>query len=50
MNVKSNGDNKLLTFNVQLFNLDSATRDSIDTISKSNPYKALVDNKQNIIN
>jgi len=42
-------EDKLLTFNVQLFNLDSAAKDSITKISKSNPYKALLDNKQTII-
>ena len=45
----SEDNNKLLTFDVQLFNLDSAAKDSINTISKTNPYRTLVDNKQTII-
>ena len=50
INWKWASNNKLLTFDVQLFNLDSATKDSIKNISNSNPYKTLLDNKQSIIN
>ena len=40
---------KLLTFNVNLFDLDSATKDSIKTLNKSNPYELLLENKQTIV-
>ena len=42
-------DEKFLTFNVQLFNTDPSTKDSIMKITKANPYASLLDNKQNII-
>ena len=46
-----NWDNeKLLTFNVQLFNLDSATKETVKSMSKTNPYRSLLENKQEIIN
>ena len=51
--VESGGDSsdsdKLLTFNVQLFNLDSSTEEKIKNISKQNPYQILLENKQNIV-
>ena len=40
---------KLLTFNVQLFNLDSSTKETVKSISKTNPYSTLLENKQEII-
>ena len=40
---------KLLTFNVQLFNVDSSTRDVIDTITKTNPYETILGNKKTIV-
>ena len=50
VNVKSNSDEKkMLTFNVNLFNVDSSTKDTIDMITKSNPYESLLDNKKTII-
>ena len=49
-NTKNSNEEKLLTFNVQLFNLDSSTKDAVNTISKSNPYRSLIENKQEIIN
>jgi hypothetical protein len=49
-NVKSADDeNKLLTFNVKLFDVDSATKDTIKMISKSNPYETILENKKTII-
>ena len=42
-------DEKLLTFNVQLFNLDPSTKETVKTISKTNPYRSLIENKQEII-
>jgi hypothetical protein len=39
----------MLTFNVQLFNVDPSTRDSIKNIAKDNPYKTILDNKQSIV-
>ena len=44
----TDGD-KLLTFNVNLFNLDSATKESIINVNKQNPYEMLLDNKQTIV-
>ncbi len=40
---------ELLTFDVQLFNVDSSTRDNIDMIVKSNPYEDLLSNKKEIV-
>ena len=40
---------KLLTFNVQLFNLDPSTKETVSSISKTNPYRTLIENKQEII-
>jgi hypothetical protein len=49
-NVKSKiNENQLLTFNVQLFNLDPAAKESISTIIKENPYNLILDNKKEII-
>jgi hypothetical protein len=48
-NVKSADENKLLTFNVKLFDVDSATKDTIKMISKSNPYETILENKKTII-
>jgi hypothetical protein len=49
-NVKSNSDEKkMLTFNVNLFNVDSSTKDTINMITKSNPYESLLNNKKTII-
>jgi hypothetical protein len=49
-NVKSADDeNKLLTFNVKLFDVDSATKDTIKMISKSSPYETILENKKTII-
>ena len=39
----------LLTFNLQLFNADSSTKEAIDNIKTSNPYQDLIDNKKSII-
>ncbi|MBO7505337.1 hypothetical protein J6T66_04310 [bacterium] len=39
----------MLTFNVQLFNLDPSTKETVKTISKTNPYRSLIENKQEII-
>jgi DNA replication initiation complex subunit (GINS family) len=47
--VNKASDDKLLTFNVQLFNLDPSTKETIKAISKTNPYRSLVENKQEII-
>ena len=49
-NINSSNGEKLLTFNVQLFNLDPSTKDTVNAISKSNPYRSLIENKQEIIN
>lgn len=40
---------KILTFNVNLFNLDSSTEEVLKKIKKENPYATLLDNKQDII-
>ena len=40
---------QLLTFNVQLFNMDSSTKDTINTIAKSNPYEPILNNKKTIV-
>ena len=40
---------KLLTFNVQLFNMDPSTKETVKSISKTNPYRSLIENKQEII-
>ena len=40
---------KLLTFNVQLFNLDPSTKETVKSISKTNPYLNLIENKKEII-
>lgn len=45
----SSNTGKLLTFNVQLFNLDSSTEEKVKNLSKQNPYQILLENKQNII-
>ena len=47
--ISDEGEEKLLTFNVQLFNLDPSTKETVTSISKSNPYRSLVENKQEII-
>jgi hypothetical protein len=49
-NINGSNEEKLLTFNVQLFNLDPSTKDTVNAISKSNPYRSLIENKQDIIN
>ena len=46
---KTLDDGKILAFNVQLFNVDSFTKDSILKMSKDNPYEMLLKNKQEII-
>ena len=49
-NVKSASKTwELLTFNVQLFSVDSSTKDTIDNILKTNPYETILSNKKNII-
>jgi len=48
-NVSYADDNKLLTFNVQLFDVDSSTREKIATMNKSNPYEMIMSNKKEII-
>ncbi len=40
---------RLLTFNVQLFNMDPSTKETVKSISKTNPYRSLIENKQEII-
>ena len=40
---------QLLTFNLKLFDVDSSTRDTINTLTKTNPLETLVDNKKTII-
>ena len=47
--MKGWNDEKLLTFNVQLFNLDPSTKETVKSISKTNPYRSLIENKQEII-
>jgi hypothetical protein len=39
----------LLTFNTNLFGVDSSTMDNIDMIVKENPYEVLLENKKEII-
>jgi hypothetical protein len=34
---------------VQLFNLDSATKETVKSMSKTNPYRSLLENKQEIV-
>ena len=47
---KSNSNTwKVLTFNLQLFNVDSSTRDNINLIKWVNPYVDLMENKKDII-
>ena len=48
-NVNDWSGEKLLTFNVQLFNLDPSTKETVKSISKTNPYRSLLENKQEII-
>ena len=45
----SSNTGKLLTFNLQLFDVDSSTKDTIDNILKTNPYETILDNKKTII-
>ena len=40
---------QMLTFNVELFDVDPSTRDVIKTISKDNLYGILLDNKKTIV-
>ena len=40
---------KVLTFNLQLFNVDSSTKDNINLIKWVNPYVDLMENKKDII-
>mgnify|MGYP002853791363 CR=1 FL=1 len=42
-------DNKLLTFNVQLFDVDSSTKEKIANMNKNNPYEMLMSNKKDIV-
>ena len=49
MDVDDTDTEKLLTFNVQLFNLDPSTKETVKSISKTNPYRNLVENKKEII-
>ena len=41
---------KVLTFNVNLFNLDSSAEENLRKIGNENPYEMLLDNKQTILN
>ncbi len=43
------GSWKFLTFNTNLFGVDSSTMDNIDMIVKENPYEVLLENKKEII-
>ena len=47
--INNENSDKLLTFNVQLFNLDSSTKETVKSISNINPYRSLLENKQEII-
>jgi hypothetical protein len=47
--INNSQQDKLLTFNVQLFNLDSSTKETVKSMSKINPYRSLIENKQEII-
>jgi hypothetical protein len=40
---------KVLAFNVNLFNVDPSTRDTINTLTKTNPYEEILDNKKSIV-
>ena len=40
---------QLLTYNINLFNLDSSTKDVVKNITKSNPYDMILSNKKTII-
>jgi len=40
---------KMLTFNVQLFDVDAPTSDTIKSISKQNPYEMILENKNTIV-
>ena len=40
---------KFLTYNVQLFNLNSSAKDVIESIDEYSPFEAILDNKQSII-
>lgn len=47
--IKDGENEKLLTFNVNLFNVDSSTKDTIKSVTKDNPYEMLIGNKQSIV-
>ncbi len=40
---------ELLTFNVELFSVDSSTKDVIQNITKANPYESIISNKKDVI-
>jgi len=40
---------KLLTFNVQLFNMDGSTKETLMNLKDQNPYVDLLDNKKEIV-
>ena len=40
---------QFLTFGVQLFDVNSSTKDVIKTITKENPYEMLLDNKKTVV-
>ena len=40
---------ELLAFNVELFNVDSSTKDVIENITKTNPYESILSNKKSVI-
>ena len=45
----SSDSEKLLTFNVNLYDLDSSTKESLTNIKNANPYEMLLDNKHEVV-
>lgn len=48
LNINDNKE-KILTFNMQLFNLDGYTTERIKDIKNSNPYNIILDNKKDVV-
>jgi hypothetical protein len=40
---------QMLTYNVQLFNVDSSTKETINSITSLSPLKTILDNKKTIV-
>jgi hypothetical protein len=45
----SSKSGQILSFNVNLFDVDSSTKETIRELNKTNPYGILLDNKKEII-